>query len=196
MSATILKAVLADISVCRRELRHHSTQQLFNSSIASLTELRHEQRRNLVPPQDHAMLKNLRCGECARLLCKAGVDAPVAVRVRARAQGRRAGAAGHRRAVDRRLCLARHHCVDKTEGVRPQLGRCRNQAEHIVWGSKGNMPLDRRAPVLPGGIRESVRKADKHHLTGKPADLMRQLVKICETGGRILDPSPAAARHW
>ncbi|MCC4593788.1 DNA-methyltransferase [Xanthomonas campestris] len=77
---------------------------------------------------------------------------------------------------------------DKTEGVRPQLGRFRNQAEYIVWGSKGNMPLDRRAPVLPGVIRESVRKADKHHLTGKPTDLMRQLVKICEAGGRILDP--------
>ncbi|MEA9489337.1 DNA-methyltransferase [Xanthomonas campestris] len=77
---------------------------------------------------------------------------------------------------------------DKTEGVRPQLGRFRNQAEYIVWGSKGNMPLDRRAPVLPGVIRESVRKADKHHLTGKPTELMRQLVQICEAGGRVLDP--------
>ncbi|APP01118.1 site-specific DNA-methyltransferase [Xanthomonas perforans] len=77
---------------------------------------------------------------------------------------------------------------DKTEGVRPQLGRFRNQAEYIVWGSKGNMPLDRRAPVLPGVIRESVRKADKHHLTGKPTELMRRLVSICEAGGQILDP--------
>ncbi|MGV7186253.1 DNA-methyltransferase [Xanthomonas axonopodis] len=77
---------------------------------------------------------------------------------------------------------------DKTEGVRPQLGRFRNQAEYIVWGSKGNMPLDRRAPVLPGVIRESVRKADKHHLTGKPTELMRQLVRICEAGGHVLDP--------
>ncbi|MBB4728275.1 DNA-methyltransferase [Xanthomonas arboricola] len=77
---------------------------------------------------------------------------------------------------------------DKTEGVRPQLGRFRNQAEYIVWGSKGNMPLDRRAPVLPGVVRAPVLKADKHHLTGKPTELMRQLVKICEAGGRILDP--------
>ncbi|KQR13372.1 MULTISPECIES: DNA-methyltransferase [Xanthomonas] len=77
---------------------------------------------------------------------------------------------------------------DKTEGVRPQLGRFRNQAEYIVWGSKGNMPLDRRAPVLPGVIREPVRKTDKHHLTGKPTELMRQLVRICESGGRVLDP--------
>ncbi|MGX8286467.1 DNA-methyltransferase [Xanthomonas oryzae] len=77
---------------------------------------------------------------------------------------------------------------DKTEGVRPQLGRFRNQAEYIVWGSKGGMPLDRRAPVLPGVVRTPVLKADKHHLTGKPTELMRSLVRICEAGGRILDP--------
>lgn len=77
---------------------------------------------------------------------------------------------------------------DKTEGVRPQLGRFRNQAEYIVWGSKDNMPLDRRAPVLPGVVGESVRKADKNHLTVKPTELMRKLVQICKTGGEILDP--------
>jgi len=77
---------------------------------------------------------------------------------------------------------------DETEGVRPQLGRFRNQAEYVVWDSEGNMPLGRRAPVLPGVIREAVRKADKHPMTGKPTDLMRHLVRICEEGGRILDP--------
>lgn len=77
---------------------------------------------------------------------------------------------------------------DKTEGVRPQLGRFRNQAEYIVWGSKGGMPLDRKVPVLPGVIREPVRKVDKHHMTGKPTELMRQVVRICEPGGQILDP--------
>ncbi|QEO97563.1 hypothetical protein XOCgx_2573 [Xanthomonas oryzae pv. oryzicola] len=50
------------------------------------------------------------------------------------------------------------------------------------------MPGARRAPVLPGVVRESVRKADKHHMTGKPTALMRQLVRICEEGGHILDP--------
>jgi site-specific DNA-methyltransferase (adenine-specific) len=30
--------------------------------------------------------------------------------------------------------------------------------------------------------------ADKHHITGKPTDLMRQLVRICEPSGIILDP--------
>lgn len=77
---------------------------------------------------------------------------------------------------------------DKTEGVRPQLGRPRNQAEYVVWGGKGGMPLDRQAPVLPGVIRAKVRRDDKYHMTGKPTELMRQLVRICEPGGRILDP--------
>lgn len=77
---------------------------------------------------------------------------------------------------------------DNTEGMRPQLGRFRDKAEYVVWGSKGNMPLGRRAPVLPGVIREAERKVDKHHMTGKPTDVMRQLVRIFEEGGRILDP--------
>lgn len=58
----------------------------------------------------------------------------------------------------------------------------------MVWGDKGNTPLGGRAPVLPSVIREAVRRADKNQMTGKPADLMRQLVRICEEGGRILDP--------
>jgi site-specific DNA-methyltransferase (adenine-specific) len=77
---------------------------------------------------------------------------------------------------------------DKTEGVRPGLGRFRAQAEYIVWGSKGHLPADRSVGALPGVFRHSVRQADKHHLTGKPTDLMRQLVKICPPGGVVLDP--------
>jgi len=50
------------------------------------------------------------------------------------------------------------------------------------------LPHGRRAPVLPGVVRESVRKADKHHMTGKPTALMQQLVRICEEGGHVLDP--------
>ncbi|MDP9525359.1 DNA-methyltransferase [Pseudomonas protegens] len=77
---------------------------------------------------------------------------------------------------------------DKTEGVRPQLGRFRAQAEYIVWGSKGQMPLQRNAATLPGVFREPVRQADKFHMTGKPTELMRQVVRTCEHGGVILDP--------
>ncbi|PMV27265.1 MULTISPECIES: DNA-methyltransferase [unclassified Pseudomonas] len=77
---------------------------------------------------------------------------------------------------------------DKTEGVRPQKGRFSAQAEYIVWGSKGAMPLGRSVPPLPGVVREPVRRKDKFHITGKPTALMRALVKICEPGGVILDP--------
>lgn len=77
---------------------------------------------------------------------------------------------------------------DKTEGVRPQQGRFRAQAEYVVWGSKGGLSAQRNVPVLPGVYRQSVRRSDKHHQTGKPTDLMRQIVRICEPGGRILDP--------
>jgi site-specific DNA-methyltransferase (adenine-specific) len=77
---------------------------------------------------------------------------------------------------------------DKTEGVRPVLGRFRQQAKYVVWGSKGDMPQDRGVGVLPGVYRFSVRATDKHHVTGKPTDLMRSLVKICPPGGVVLDP--------
>lgn len=77
---------------------------------------------------------------------------------------------------------------DKTEGTRPALGRFRAQCEYIVWGSKGNMPLDRGVGVLPGAIRQVVKTADKHHLTGKPTEVMRQINRICVPSGTILDP--------
>ena len=77
---------------------------------------------------------------------------------------------------------------DKTEATRPQMGRFRAQAEYIVWGSKG--PMDERLDVgvLPGVIREPVRKDEKHHQTGKPTRVMMQLARICVPGGIILDP--------
>jgi site-specific DNA-methyltransferase (adenine-specific) len=81
---------------------------------------------------------------------------------------------------------------DKIEGVRTQRDRFRNQADYIVWGSKGAMPLDRNAPTLPGVIRAEVRRDDKLHMTGKPTDLMRQVVRIYEADGWILDPLPGA----
>jgi site-specific DNA-methyltransferase (adenine-specific) len=77
---------------------------------------------------------------------------------------------------------------DKTEGTRPVLGRFRAQCEYIVWGSKGNMPTDRGVGVLPGVIRQVVKTADKHHITGKPLEVMRQVNRICVPSGIILDP--------
>jgi len=72
--------------------------------------------------------------------------------------------------------------------ARPALGRFMNSAEYMVWGSKGPMPQRDGIGNLPGTYRVSVRQADKHHVTGKPTDLMRQVVRICAPGGLILDP--------
>jgi len=85
---------------------------------------------------------------------------------------------------------------------RPQRGRFRQQAEFIVWGSNGHMPVDRNAPVLPGVFRQTMPSAPRRiHQTEKPLDVMRDIVKIVERhgadhaegpGGIILDPFAGA----
>lgn len=72
--------------------------------------------------------------------------------------------------------------------ARPQRGRFRQQAEFIVWGSKGALPVDRPVPVLPGVISAAPEQAGRIHQTQKPLQLMRTLTRICIPGGRILDP--------
>lgn len=75
---------------------------------------------------------------------------------------------------------------DKTEGVRPQLGRFRAQAEFVVWGSRGPMPNEGR--VAPGVFRYSRGAEDRQHATGKPVALMRDLLTLCPERGLVLDP--------
>jgi site-specific DNA-methyltransferase (adenine-specific) len=77
---------------------------------------------------------------------------------------------------------------DKTEMVRPQSGRFRNQCEFILWASKGAMSLKRNVPVLKGCYRYPTMNKDKLHQTQKPLALMRDIVKICEPDQTILDP--------
>lgn len=81
---------------------------------------------------------------------------------------------------------------DKTGAARPMLGRFTQQAEFIIWGSKGALDRERRvlsdSNVLPGVFRHRVDPNDKHHTTGKPTALMRDIVRICEPGGLIVDP--------
>lgn len=71
---------------------------------------------------------------------------------------------------------------------RPQKGRYRQQAEFVLWGSKGKLPVDRPVPVLPGVFRYANVTADRIHQTQKPIELMREIIRICVPGGRILDP--------
>ena len=74
---------------------------------------------------------------------------------------------------------------------RPQKGRFRQQAEFIVWGSKEAMPLQRNVGCLPGVFRHT-NPANRIHVTEKSLPLMRDIVQICEPGGRILDPFAGA----
>lgn len=67
-------------------------------------------------------------------------------------------------------------------------GRFRNAAEYAVWGSNGDMPARADVGYLPGYHVESIRQSDKHHVTGKPTQLMREIVKCCPPGGIVLDP--------
>lgn len=81
---------------------------------------------------------------------------------------------------------------DKTEAVRPQLGRFRNQCEYVVWGSKGKMPSRKKIGAIPGAVRVSVGSEKKFHMTGKPVAVMRHLVRIADEGGLVLDPFAGA----
>ncbi len=77
---------------------------------------------------------------------------------------------------------------DKTEGVRPHLGRFRSQCEYVVWGSNGAMPLSEKIGVLPGVCRAVVKTKQKLHSTGKPLEVMNELLRIVPAEGIVLDP--------
>lgn len=73
--------------------------------------------------------------------------------------------------------------------ARPQKGRFRQETEFIVWASNGPMPLDRDVPCLRGIFQNAnVAINKRHHQTEKPVELMREIVKIVEKDGHILDP--------
>lgn len=77
---------------------------------------------------------------------------------------------------------------DKTESCRPQLGRYRNQTEFVAWGTNGARPL--AGPVAPGSFRMPTPRV-KHHIAGKPIELMRGLLSVMS--GPILDPFMGSA---
>ncbi len=73
--------------------------------------------------------------------------------------------------------------------ARPQKGRPRQQCEFLIWGSNDKLPSDREVPILPGLYQYTSPPTNQRvHQTQKPVELMRDLVKFCEPGGKILDP--------
>jgi site-specific DNA-methyltransferase (adenine-specific) len=78
---------------------------------------------------------------------------------------------------------------DKTEAARaPHTGYFRHQCEYIVWGSRGPIAKANGRGPFPGCIRTPIRPAEKRHVTGKPVDLMRQVLACVPPGGVVLDP--------
>ncbi|MQT13628.1 DNA-methyltransferase [Segnochrobactrum spirostomi] len=77
---------------------------------------------------------------------------------------------------------------DKTERCRPQLGRYRQQAEYVVWGTNGPRPL--AGPVAPGVLRAGVPRF-KRHIAGKPIEVMEGLLAVVD--GPVLDPFMGSA---
>lgn len=76
---------------------------------------------------------------------------------------------------------------DKTGGIRPTSGRFRQQAEFVVWGSNGPMPVDYTEASHPGVFTHAPFRG-KEHIAGKPEKLMRDLLAIVPAGGTVLDP--------
>lgn len=73
------------------------------------------------------------------------------------------------------------------QNCRPQKGRFNQQSECIVWGSNGDMPINRPIPCLIGVFRHA-NPQKRIHLAEKPLQLMGEVVRITEPGGHILDP--------
>ena len=75
----------------------------------------------------------------------------------------------------------------------PHKGYLRHQCEYLVWGTRGPCPAAVHAGPFPGCYQVPVLKKDKFHLTGKPTELLRHLVKLVPPKGRILDPFAGSA---
>jgi len=78
---------------------------------------------------------------------------------------------------------------DKGAGARaPHKGYFRHQCEYVLWGTKGSVIKCEHDGPFSGCIKATVLQSDKHHITGKPTAVMRELVRPVPPGGVILDP--------
>ncbi len=57
-----------------------------------------------------------------------------------------------------------------------------------MWGSVGKMAFERGVGYLDGLVSHVVKAKDKFHVTGKPTDLMSDVVQLVQPGGTIIDP--------
>lgn len=73
--------------------------------------------------------------------------------------------------------------------ARPAAGGFRRACEYVLWATKGPVDAARNPVYLPGLYSASQPRGTKrHHITQKPDELMRELVKVCVPEGIVLDP--------
>ena len=77
--------------------------------------------------------------------------------------------------------------VWQKSSARPVIGEFRREAEFIVYGSKGK-PQTYSRQCHPGVFKHAVNPAKKVHITGKPLELMQDLMAIVKPEGTVLDP--------
>jgi site-specific DNA-methyltransferase (adenine-specific) len=74
---------------------------------------------------------------------------------------------------------------DKTIGrARPRNGGFKQQAEFIVWASKGALPA---CSVYLPGVFQSRLQFPKRHMTEKPVEIGQEVVRLVPAGGTVLD---------
>jgi len=72
---------------------------------------------------------------------------------------------------------------------RPRRGGFAAACEYVLWGSHGPIDIIRNPACLPGWYSASQpRGRDRHHITQKPVDLLRALIRVAPAGGAVLDP--------
>lgn len=71
-------------------------------------------------------------------------------------------------------------------GARPRLGGFSQQAEFMVWATKGAVPTDQKVH-LPGVFSERLPRP-KRHMTEKPMGLAREVVRLVPSGSVVCDP--------
>lgn len=78
---------------------------------------------------------------------------------------------------------------DKGRGSRaPHTGYFRHQAEYVVWGTKGPAPKCHGRGPFDGVVACGVKSREKLHPTGKPPEMLGELMGPCSPGGVVFDP--------
>lgn len=71
---------------------------------------------------------------------------------------------------------------------RPMPGGFSASCEYVVWGSAGPIQRDYENGIYAPGFFRANSPRDREHLTQKPLEVMRELVKVCPDDGVVLDP--------